>query len=253
MDRARIASLFRYPVKGLSPEPMTEVRLETDAYFPGDRLFAIENGPSGYDEHAPTHLPKTKFLMLMRNERLAHLRSRYEAANRHLAIMLDGRLVCDGDLSAPEGRATLEGFLADFCADELQGAPRLRLAQPGFRFTDSRQGFVSLVNLASVRAVEAAEGRAVDPLRFRANIYFDGPPAWAENAWVGRQLRVGDTRLEVTSTTERCAATSVDPQTGARDMNIVKTLVQRFGHNLCGVYARVVEGGALRPGDVFNG
>jgi uncharacterized protein YcbX len=73
----RIASLQRYPVKGLSPEPLTHVALTKGDYFPGDRLFAIENGPAGFDPDNPQHQPKIKFLMLMRNESLARLKTRY--------------------------------------------------------------------------------------------------------------------------------------------------------------------------------
>ncbi|MFM9152376.1 MAG: hypothetical protein ACKOPC_02005, partial [Methylocystis sp.] len=68
-------SLYRYPVKGLSPEPLMSVELIESAYFPGDRLFALENGPSGFDPEAPVHQPKIKFLMLMKNDALAKLKS----------------------------------------------------------------------------------------------------------------------------------------------------------------------------------
>ncbi|MCD6071365.1 MAG: molybdenum cofactor sulfurase, partial [Microvirga sp.] len=72
----RIASLQRYPVKGLSPESLSSVTLTKGDYFPGDRLFAIENGPAGFEPDNPQHQPKIKFLMLMRNESLARLRTR---------------------------------------------------------------------------------------------------------------------------------------------------------------------------------
>ena len=68
-----IASLQRYPVKGLSPEPLNSATLNKGGYFPGDRLFAVENGPAGFDPENPEHQPKIKFLMLMRNESLARL------------------------------------------------------------------------------------------------------------------------------------------------------------------------------------
>lgn len=247
MADGAVAALHRFPVKGLSPERLRQVELETGAYVPGDRLLAFENGPSGYDEAAPRHLPKAVFLMLMRDERLAKLKTAYW--DGHLKVRLEGRDACEGDTRTPEGRAALESFMAGFCAEALKGAPRLREAGAGFRFTDSRSGYVSLLNLASVAALEQAIGRPVDPLRFRANIAFAGPPAWNENDWVGRQLRIGGVRLAVTSTTERCAATEVDPTTGARDMRVVRTLVKRFGHNLCGVYCSVLEGGLVREGD----
>src|SRR5829696_8573869 len=73
----RIASLQRYPVKGLSPETLSSVALTKGDYFPGDRLFAVENGPAGFEPDNPQHQPKIKFLMLMRNESLARLKTRY--------------------------------------------------------------------------------------------------------------------------------------------------------------------------------
>jgi uncharacterized protein YcbX len=76
----RVAALYRYPVKGLSPEPLERVSLKVGEFFPGDRLYAIENGPSGYDPAAPVHQPKIKFLMLARNAPLAALTTRYNDA-----------------------------------------------------------------------------------------------------------------------------------------------------------------------------
>ena len=217
-------------------------------HFPGDRLFAVENGPSGFDEAAPAHLPKTKFLMLQRDEKLARLRTRYDDLRQRLAIRLDGALVCEADLLDGEGRVHLERFLAGFMGT-ARGAPKVLRGQGAFRFTDSKKGFVSLLNLASVTAVEGAVGRPVDPLRFRANIAIRGWAPWVENDLVGHRLRIGTAVLEVLALTDRCAATSVDPETALRDMNIVKTLVTAFGHNVCGVYAAVVEGGTVRSDD----
>src|SRR3712207_4495685 len=92
----RIASLQRYPVKGLSPEPLDQAVLTKGGYFPGDRLFAVENGPAGFDPANPEHQPKIKFLMLMRNESLARLRTRYEDETEEHTSELQSRqyLVC---------------------------------------------------------------------------------------------------------------------------------------------------------------
>ena len=68
---AQVQSIYRYPVKGLSPERLARAELRAGEYFPGDRLFAVENGPSGFDPADPQHQPKIKYLMLLRNERLA--------------------------------------------------------------------------------------------------------------------------------------------------------------------------------------
>lgn len=245
----RIAALYRYPVKGLSPEALETAELETSGYFPGDRLYAIENGPSGFNETVPRHLPKIAYLMLMRNEALARLRTRFDDATHRLTVEENGVQAVDADLSTAEGRAALAEFMKGFLPQELRGAPRVLTAPPGYRFTDSRTGYVSLINRASVAATEDLAGAPVDPLRFRGNLYLDGLEPWAELDMVGRVLEAGDVRLKITSRTERCAATNVDPQTGQRDLSIPRTLMQGVGHTDCGVYAEVLAGGVLRTGD----
>src|SRR3954464_1170921 len=104
----KIASLYRYPVKGLSPEPLQRAELRAGDYFPGDRLYAIENGPSGFDASAPQHQPKIKFLMLMRNEALARLRTRYEDETATLVIEAPGHQTVRADVMTKEGRLAVE-------------------------------------------------------------------------------------------------------------------------------------------------
>ena len=247
---AHLVALYRYPVKGFSPEPLAHVDLTAKQYFPGDRLYAVENGPSGFDPAAPAYKTKTAFLVLMRNARLAALRTRFDDATGVFSIAHDGSTVA-GDLATPEGRAVIADFLTLYMEREARGPLKVLEAPAGHRFTDSlRAGFVSLLNLASVRDLEARMGAPVDPLRFRMNLHLDGWAAGAELDLLGRTLAVGpQVRLKVLKRTERCAATHVDPQTAVRDLNVVKALAQGYGHTDCGLYAEVTAGGPLAPGD----
>lgn len=245
-----IDALYRYPVKGLSPERLEQAALQSGAYFPGDRLFAIENGPAGFDPAAPVHQPKIKFLMLMRDERLASLRTRYEEADGTLSIAQDGQPALRADLATEEGRAAVEAFFARFMVEGLRGQPKVLRAPQGFRFTDSRSGFVSILNMASIAAVEGAVGARLDPVRFRANCYVSGWPAWHEFDLVGQEIEIGPSvRLKVTKRIPRCAATEVDPRSGARDLPVPQAMRETFGHVDCGVYAEVIEGGPIEVGD----
>lgn len=246
----RIASLYRYPVKGLSPERLPRVELTAGRYVPGDRLFAVENGPSGFDPAAPAHLPKIRFLMLMKHAALARLRTRYLDGTGELVIEEDSREAGRGDLSTPEGRLAIEAFFRRYMPRDLRGAPKV-VAAPDetYRFTDSPKGYVSLINLASVAAVEGVVGAPVDPLRFRGNLHVEGLAPWAEFDLVGRVLAGSDgLRLKVTKRIERCAATNVDPVTGLRDLAIPKALMQAYGHFDCGIYAEVLAGGTASEG-----
>jgi uncharacterized protein YcbX len=245
----RVAALYRYRVKGLSPEPVERVSLKAGEYFPGDRLYAIENGPSGYDPAAPVHQPKIKFLMLARNARLAALTTHYNDATKTLTIERDGRILAAAELATEAGRAAIARFLEAVCADEMRGPARLLSAVNGFRFTDSRSGFVSLINLASVRAIAHSVGRSLDPLRFRANVYVSGLQPWEEFSFLGKKLRAGSIVLEPIKAIDRCFAIDVAPGAGTRDMNLLPAMERAFGHHDCGVYARIIAGGEIGLGD----
>ena len=73
----------------------------------------------------------------------------------------------------------IEQFMAAYMKTGLRGAPKIVRAA-GHSFSDVAAKCVHIVNLASLRELERAAGRPVDPLRFRANIYIDGVPAWEE-------------------------------------------------------------------------
>jgi uncharacterized protein YcbX len=252
IETAKIQSIYRYPVKGLSPERLGCTHLSVGATVPGDRLYAIENGPSGFDPAAPRYQPKLHYLMLMRNERLATLRSRYDDVSRTLVIDCDGREAARGDLRTAAGRAAIERFFADFCVSDLRGPPRL-LQALGFSFSDVARKVVSIINHASVAALEDAVGAPVDPLRFRANVYVSGWPAWHEFDLIGRQIAIGEnTRLKIVKRIIRCAATDVDPDTGVRDLSIPPTLMRTFGHTDFGVYGEVVTEGDIAVGDAVR-
>ena len=156
-----------------------------------------------------------------------------------------------GDLRTAEGRAAIEAFMAAFCADELNGPPKVLYGE-GHSFSDVAKKVVSIINLASIAAVETAVGRPVDPLRFRANLYVTGWPAWREFELMGQEIDAGGARLKVVKRIVRCAATNVDPLTGVRDMTIPQTLMQTFDHMDCGVYAEVVTGGEIAVGDTVR-
>jgi uncharacterized protein len=248
---ASVQAIYRYPVKGLSPESLLRAELLPGQTLMADRLYAIENGPSGFDPAAPAYFPKQKFLMLMRNERLAALDTHFADASHTLTIRHNGKVAAQGDLHTAEGRAAVESFFAAYSADELRGPPRILQAN-GHSFSDVAAKVVSIINLASVAQVENAVGAPVDPLRFRGNLYVQGWPAWREFDLLGQTLAIGNARLKVVKRIVRCAATNVEPRTGIRDMEIPKTLMQAFGHMDCGVYAEVVSGDTIARGDAIE-
>jgi len=251
MPSPHVIALYRYPVKGLSPEALDDVHLQAGGTMPWDRAFAVENGGTEFDPASPRYLPKTKFLMLMKNERLAALTTRFDDATGVLTITRKGKQVARGDLTSRIGRQLIEHFLTSYMGDELRGAPHVVTAR-GFSFSDVPRKVVSLINLESVRDLERVIGQTIDPLRFRANIYVDGVAAWEELTWENKTFTIGALAVKGVLRTERCAATNVNPATGARDMNLPQALRMAYGHMDMGLYCDVLQAGHLATGDTLT-
>ncbi len=247
---AIVHALYRYPLKGFSGEPMAGTDVFAGGTIPGDRAFAIENGPSGFDPAAPSYLPKIRFLMLMRNEHIANLSSRFDPQSGILTISKGGMDI-SGCLLEPDGRKIIEDWIAGEFAGELRGRPRI-LASQGHSFSDKEQKVLHLINLASVRKLEEQLDCPIDPNRFRANIVIDGAPAFSELEWVGKSLRLPDIVLSVADRTQRCAATNVNPATGVRDMQLPRQLTGLYGHMDFGIYLHVESAGRIATGDTLS-
>lgn len=247
-----IDRICRYPIKGLSAQSLASVELVADEGLPGDRVFALALPSTRFDPRSPAWLAKTNFLMLMRHERLAELQTVLDERDQNLTIRRGGEVVARGDLGTEEGRATIEDYFESFMDGKIDGKPNLVAAPGNHMFSDHMHRVLSIINLATVRDIERVVGKPVDPLRFRANIYIDGAEPWSEFDWVYKTLKAGAARLEVTERIDRCAATTVKPGSGVRDINIPRILHQHFGHIDCGVFARVESGGAIAAGDALR-
>ncbi len=246
----RVASLHRHPIKGFTPERLAEVRLQAGGYFPCDRIYAVERGSSGFDAAAPQHLSKWRFAVLANHARIARAVTAYDEATGVLTVSLGGQPALRADLSDPAGREAFTAWLAAFLGEAEDEALRLIDSGPAHRFTNDRQGDVSVINLHSVQALAASLGAPVDPLRMRANIYVEGWAAGAElQAAPGEVVRLGEVVFEVVKPIPRCIAVHVDPVTGVRDLDVLGALRRDFGHVSCGLYVRVRQGGRLAEGD----
>jgi uncharacterized protein YcbX len=247
-----VAAIYRYPVKGLSADALERTHVALGGAIPYDRAWAIENGSGRFDPASPAHQAKIHFLMLMRDERLAKLDCRFEEATETLTVYRGGKPVVRGQLSSPTGRLVIEQFMAAFMRGNLRGAPKI-VSAPGISFSDARTKCLHIIGRASVRDLERVVGRPIDPIRFRPNIVIEGAAPWTELSWVGREIRLGSgVRLLVKERTSRCAATNVDPATGARDMDIPAVLGRKWGHTDLGVYATVVSEGPVALGDTVS-
>lgn len=237
---ATVQQICRYPVKGLNADVLQRVDLTPGQGLPDDRRFAIAYGLGTGARRG--------YFDLVQEERLAQLRVAYDPAGPTVTLSRQGRQVVSANPTNQTGRMLLGQFFAGFLTGTSRGVPSFQEADDGSREA-LLPNAVSLINLASIHDFERVARQPVDPRRFRGNILIEGLPAWAEFAWLGSDVRIGGATLKVARRIERCAATNVNPDTAERDMNIPLTLRKGFGHLDLGVYAEVVAGGEVKPGD----
>jgi GntR family transcriptional regulator/MocR family aminotransferase len=242
-----LKSIYRYPIKGLSAQPLLSVELQAKKPFPHDRVFALVRPGAPFDTSHPKWGKKGLFVMLMLEEALARVRTNLDVETLQLTITQDNHQLIVADLGNEEARANVEEIFWQL-VPALRGAPTLVRSRDG-HFMDKPDNVISLINLATVRSLEEQWGIKIDPLRFRANFYIDGARPWEEFDWVGSDIRIGEGVFRVDRRNGRCGATNVNPQTGRRDLDLPGSLRAAFGHKEFGIYLIAREGGNVSVGD----
>lgn len=114
-------------------------------------------------------------------------------------------------------------------------------------------GAVTLVTSASLARLSEEVGAPVDAARFRATVQLDGDlPAHAEDDWVGRRLRLGGAEVRVRGVVPRCGVIDLDPDSGLRDLGLMRALAAyrlARGEVVFGVDAEVTVPGTVATGD----
>jgi GntR family transcriptional regulator / MocR family aminotransferase len=250
-----VRAIYRYPIKGLSPQPLQGVSLEAGKPFPFDRVFALVRPNVPVDVQAPRWAKKGLFMMLMLDDALARVRTELDVDTLRFTVrsMADAgsaraRTLLECDLATAEGRGAVEAFFREQ-VPKLQGPPKLVRALEEGHFMDKPDSVISCINLATVRDLEARWERPVHPLRFRANFYLEGFKAWEEFDWIGSDILLGDVLFRVDRRNGRCGATNVNPENGERDMDIPASLRKSFGHKDVGIYLVARNAGKVVVGD----
>jgi len=233
-----VVSLYRYPVKGFTPEACDTVTVLDQGRIAGDRVLAFRFA----DSIAPDSgwSKKQESVVLMNTPGLARLAVRFDHKALRLRISRDGAVLADEQLDE-SGRKRLCTALADYvlglAENPLSGHPErmpLRLVGDGItpRHQDNVEGQATLHSRESLAAVAAAVGDPVlDEVRFRSNIVIEGVKAWEEQQWFGGKVRIGEIEFDVVRRKTRCLATHANPRTGARDVSMMPLLMRHFSQN----------------------
>lgn len=242
----QLTGIWRYPVKSHGRESLGQVQLSPGATLPGDRIWAVAHDRSEADGSA--WAPCVNFSRGAKAPALMAITAQLDDATGHLTLShpdlpplhLDphrtpGALIDWVRPLVPDGRA----------------APARLVAGPGRGWTDSAEPSVTLCNMVSHRAVEQRAGRALSPARWRGNLWLDGLAPWEEFDWIGREVQIGPAVLRPYERTDRCLATTANPETGQRDIDMLAVL-GTWGHQDFSVRAEVIRGGLIRPGDAVR-
>lgn len=228
MELGRVSAIFRYPVKSMAGELLDVAPLSLHG-IEGDRRFAFRrlNDISGFPWLTASKVPE----MVL-----------YKPLGNHAVRTPDGQ---EFDLRSNELREEISRRLGS----------EVELMNLNHGIFD--EAAISVISVGTVQCIEREAGRDIDLRRFRPNVVIEtssGEP-FEEDIWVGRTLTFGETAnapaVSVTLRDERCVMVNLDPDTAAKDSEVMKTIV-RVNENCAGVYGTVVRAGELRVGQIVT-
>ena len=267
----RVSALMRHPVKSMMGELLTAVDVGTDG-MSGDRRLAVVEERTGFVASAK-HPSKWGRL----------LRCHAVTSSGAATIMLPGLRVVRSDDD------DVDAVLSEYCGQPVRLTalpppdPHLQREWPDVPGLAPPEAIVSagtvtsmasaapdtffdyaplhIVTTSTLEALRAGGPKTgFDARRFRPNLILSTPDeGFVENDWVGRRLAIGTALVEVMTQTPRCAVPALAHGDQPADPDVLRTVVARNridigrGHFACvGVYARVIEPGAVSVGDAAN-
>jgi len=254
---ATLSTIFTYPIKSFPGIAHRQIELSLGEGLPNDRRYAISNGTVNTSDGS--WVSCRSFFINTVNDGLLKFTNESNADTLTLASPTGMRL--SWNINDPDSLKFANSKMAEFIAP-LQPAGDLPTPQisertqlPGMLsgYWDFDDSGISLMNANSLKAVADAMKETLDIRRLRGNLIVDGLPAWQEFSWVGQSVRIGakgkGAEFDVLRPVQRCPATSVNPETGVRDIKVPDGLTEHFGHAFCGVYLKVTKPGVIRQTD----
>jgi len=204
----RVAELWRYPVKSMRGQRLDRAEVLADG-LEGDRLLRVE------DERG--------LVTARRKQRLIPVET---------AIGDDGEPLV-------EGKRWRSGAVAERIREIAGEKASLVPTADGARFD------AAPILVCGDGALEAHDA---DRRRFRPNVVVEGVEGLSEREWVGAELRIGSATLRGVEVCERCAVTTIDPETAAVDPDVLRQVNEEFD-GIMGVYCAVERPGTIAVGD----
>lgn len=208
MSRMQVAGLWRYPVKSLGGERLASAELTPDGVR-GDRIVHVR-GPRG---------PLT-------------------GRTRHGLLTLPVRTGADG-IPLVNGQSWDSPQVAELV--------RQRAGDGAVLVADASPQRFDVLNLL-VATDEAVARFGHDVRRLRPNVLISGVATGDEANWPGHALAIGDVLIGIDSLRARCIVTTIDPDTGEQDLDVLREIRRDFGGELA-LNCWVIRPGTITVGD----
>ena len=276
MSTASVATIYRYPVKSMMGETLSEADIG-EAGIPGDRSWAVRDEKRG-GIRGGKKIPQLMTLAAQSGTAAPLITAAdgdsASASSERINDWLSGKLnhpvtlwpllpadqldhyrrgAPDTEDFEQELRAVF-GRLPDEPLPDLAGFEELlEFESPPGTYFDAFP--ISIISQQSLNTMDQLEGESrFDVRRFRPNLLVDVPGSdhpFPEQAWVGKTLAIGSVTLKIDTTCPRCAMTTHGFDDLPQDPQIMRKLVANSEGNL-GIYASVVKVGKVATGDSVN-
>lgn len=246
-----LVQILRHPIKSIGLEEIASASLNEGGALPFDREWAVLTEASKIgrtvDGHATGWGKKVNFVIGRSAPPLMQVTAGETAPGCWMFEHPEASPL-EIDPSRPEDQARLIDWLRPFWPADAP-APTAVVRAPGQPLCDEPYACVSLIGTASLADLEARTGMALSRRRFRANLWVEGWEPFAEFTLIGKRLRIGTAEFEVKERVGRCRATDVNPETGARDIDMLQRLERLYGHTDLGTFLTVTAPGDIARGD----
>ncbi len=240
---AHLAHIWRHPIKGIGAERVSACDITANRPLPFDRAWALLQ--QGGDASPGWRLCRN-FIRGAKGPSLMAITARVGGGGVHLRHPDRPDIHICPDHPADAARL-IDWITPIYPSDHPAPATLVRSPEQGM--SDANFPSVSILGLASLRALSDKIGRILDPRRFRGNLWVKGLTPWQEFDWIGQTITIGPVRFKIIQPITRCRATEANPETGQRDAPILQTLRAEWGHTDFGVYATPITSGRLAEND----
>lgn len=239
---ARVAEIWRHPIKSHGRESLLHVALTQGACLPYDRKWAVAHDAAKMEQGAQW-APCSNFSRGAKAPLLMALDAAFDVASNTITLTHPNQPGITFDPDNPADNVRFIEWITPLCPANRAAPAEIKVSDRGF--TDTEFTSISLLNLASHREVENRLAKSLSPLRWRGNFLLDGLSPWEEKNWIGKTVRIGDAELEIREEITRCLATTASTKTGERDADTLGALKQGWGHQEFGVYGYVTKSGSV--------